>query len=140
MIIILPDSSQVSFNTKTGRLRSVDGFSTRKPKPTKTAHKLHEVVELMARNFQRPTLPFQECFRRICDTPRYSPIRCKHEFNLLTITRCYNFNGSYQAGTFCPSETNWRFLDGGIFEHNGYGWGSHSWTVVQGAEALRAVC
>jgi hypothetical protein len=32
------------------------------------------------------------------------------------------------------------FLDGGIFSHKPYGCGSHSWTVVQGAEALRVVC
>jgi hypothetical protein len=41
---------------------------------------------------------------------------------------------------FSSSERHWRFLDGGIIAHNGYGWGGHSWTVVQGAEALRAVC
>jgi hypothetical protein len=40
---------------------------------------------------------------------------------------------------FSSSETKWRFLDGGIISHSGYGWGSHSWTVVEGAEALRAV-
>jgi hypothetical protein len=44
------------------------------------------------------------------------------------------------AGAFRPSETEWRFLGDGIFEHNGYGWGSHSWTVDQGADALRVVC
>jgi hypothetical protein len=49
------------------------------------------------------------------------------------------FEGKYAGGTFCPSETEWRFLDRGIFEHNRYGRGIHSWTVVQAAEALRVV-
>lgn len=31
-------------------------------------------------------------------------------------------------------------MDGGIIFHNGYGWWSHKWTAVKGAEALRAVC
>jgi hypothetical protein len=39
-----------------------------------------------------------------------------------------------------PLRTERRVLDGGIFEHNGYGWGNNSWTVVQGAEAVRVVC
>ena len=41
---------------------------------------------------------------------------------------------------FSSSDREWHFLDGGIVEHDGYGWGSHSWTVVEGAEALRVVC
>jgi hypothetical protein len=89
---------------------------------------------------ERPALRFGECFRRICDLPRYSPIRSKHTFNIKEVTGYYKFGGDYSGGTFCSSETAWRFLDGGIFEHNGYGWGSHSWTLVQGAEALRVVC
>jgi hypothetical protein len=140
MIITLPDSSQVSLNTKTGQMRRLNGTHSQKPRPTTNSRKLHEAVELMARNLQRPSLPFQECFRRICDTPCYSPIRAKRDFNVKLITRFYNFKGHYRGGTFCSSDTNWRFLDGGIFEHNGYGWGSHSWTVVEGIEALRAVC
>jgi hypothetical protein len=69
-----------------------------------------------------------------------SPIRAKHSFDIKNITWFYCFEAKYAGGTFCPSETEWRFLDGGIFDHNGHGWGSHSWTIVQGAEALRIVC
>ena len=32
------------------------------------------------------------------------------------------------------------FLDGGIHNSPGYGWGVSAWTVVQGFEALRATC
>jgi hypothetical protein len=88
MVITLPDKSKVSFNPKTGGLRSIDGTNGHKPRPTKKSRKLHEIVELMARNFQRPSLPLEECFRRICDTPRYSPIRAKHDFSITIITRC----------------------------------------------------
>jgi hypothetical protein len=34
----------------------------------------------------------------------------------------------------------WYFLDSRIFSPNGYSWGTHSWTVVQGAQARRVVC
>jgi len=53
---------------------------------------------------------------------------------------CTIFREPTKEERLALSETQWRFLDGGIISHNGYGWGSHSWTVVQGAEALRAVC
>lgn len=57
-----------------------------------------------------------------------------------SLTNIYQFRGAYRGGMFSASESEWRFLDGGIISHHGYGWGSHSWTVVEGAEALRAVC
>jgi hypothetical protein len=48
--------------------------------------------------------------------------------------------GQIRWRNFLTPETEWRFLDGGIFEHNGHGWGSHTCTLVQCAEALRVVC
>jgi hypothetical protein len=63
-----------------------------------------------------------------------------HGFDVRFLTRLYEFPGNYQGGTFCSSTTEWHFLDGGIISRNGYGWGSHSWTVVEGAEAVRGVC
>jgi hypothetical protein len=62
------------------------------------------------------------------------------DFNVKFLTRLYKFPGSYHGGTFSSSQSEWKFLDGGIISQNGYGWGSHSWTIVEGAEALRAVC
>lgn len=96
-------------------------------------------VEL-ARSLEKPTRKFTECFRRISAIPRYSPIGSIHDFDVRGITQVYSFSQDYNGGTFSSSDSRWLFLDGGIFSHNGYGWGSHSWTVVQGSEALRALC
>lgn len=94
----------------------------------------------LARVLTQPNRPFTECFRRISAIPRYSPIRVVHDFDVRGITQIFAFPQNYQGGTFSSSDSRWLFLDGGIFSHNGYGWGSHSWTVVQGFEALRLVC
>jgi hypothetical protein len=89
---------------------------------------------------QEPRFRFGDCFRRISNIPRYSPKRSIYNFDVKFLTQMYDFPGSYKGGAFCSSETRWCFLDGGIISHNGYGWGSHNWTVIEGAEALRAVC
>jgi len=81
---------------------------------------------------------FSECFRRIAPA-RYSPISSFHHFQARFISTLYNFPGTYQGGTFCPSLTEWNFLDGGISSQNGYG-STSSWTVVRGTEALRVIC
>jgi hypothetical protein len=56
------------------------------------------------------------------------------------LTTLYQFPGTYFGGCFSSSQAHWQFLDGGIISQNGYGWGSHSWTVVEGSEAVRVVC
>jgi hypothetical protein len=85
----------------------------------------------LSEKLQEFTSTFKDCFQRISDYPRYSPIRAKRSFEIRDITRFYRFEGKYAGATFCPFETQWRFLDRGIFEHNGYGRGSNSRTVVQ---------
>ena len=94
----------------------------------------------LSRVLTTPTKQFTDCFRRISATPRYSPIGSVHDFDVRGITQIFAFPQNYRGGTFSSSDSRWLFLDGGIFSHNGYGWGSHSWTVVQGFEALRVVC
>jgi hypothetical protein len=94
----------------------------------------------LADTLQNPHLRFGDCFKRISDIPRYSPKRSIHNFDVKFLVRLYDFPGNHQGGTFSSSETRRCFLHGGIISHNGYGWGSHSWTVIQGSEALRAVC
>ena len=94
----------------------------------------------LAATMGAPAWRFGDCFRRASDVPSYSPKSGVHSFSPAFLTKLYCFPGSYQGGTFCPSTRVWKFLDGGIRSHSGYGWGSHSWTVVEGAEALRGVC
>ena len=96
--------------------------------------------EKLAQTLSTPRWLFSESMRRICDIPRYSPRQVVHQFDVTFLTRIYAFPGEHLGGAFCSSQTEWRFLDGGIISHNGYGFGSHSWTVVEGMEATRAVC
>ena len=63
-----------------------------------------------------------------------------HEFDVKSLTRVSDFPGQHRGGVFASSTTRWDFLDGGIIDHQGYGWGSHFWAAVDGVEALRATC
>ena len=142
MLLVLPDQSLVDFEPKARRFRSLPGMPGAQP-PTATSPSPAPVgidAKTLEHILQNPSLPFAECFRRISDHPRYSPIQSRHKFNVSSLTTLYRFPHEYQGGTFCPSNEDWDFLDGGIRSHQGYGWGSHSWTVVEGSEALRAVC
>lgn len=144
MLLTLPDDSIVDFDPATlsfkqhvpdrapGR-RSGSRFRSRRC-PFGIDAKV--LVEFMT----SPAWRFGDCFRRISDHPRYSPKGSVHDFRVTSLTKIYQFSGSYQGGTFSSSNTEWCFLDGGIVSHAGYGFGSSSWTVIQGAEALRAVC
>jgi hypothetical protein len=155
MILTLPDKSQVELDKRTLQFRSTKPLGSADPRPESQPESSNEPAtpikfkkfdldhidfDMLAEDLQEPHRRFGDCFRRISDRPRYSPKRSVHDFDVRFLTRLYKFPGSYRGGTFSSSNTKWNFLDGGIISHLGYGWGSHSWTVVQGAEALRAVC
>ena len=146
-LLKLPDKSLVKIDTRTLRFCSADSC-VRPDLPTTLASAtpvpnggLKVDFKSLAKCLQKPHLRFGECFRRISsDHPRYSPKHSVHDIDVTFLTRFYEFPGSYRGGMFSSADWEWRFLDGGISRHIGYGWGNHSWTVVQGAEALRAVC
>jgi hypothetical protein len=145
--ITLPDRSRVRLNQKTFRFQRAElppTISLQANAAEEAAKKNFAERQInfkkLAKSLRQPSHRFADCFHRISDHPRYSPKQSVYQFDVRFLTRLYKFPGSYQGGTFSSSETEWRFLDGGIISHHGYGWGSHSWTVVQGAEALRAVC
>jgi hypothetical protein len=99
---------------------------------------------ILAAFMEAPSRRFMDCFSRCTAQgrpPRYSFRYKRQNFDIRFLTNLYQFRGAdYGGGTFSSSGQHWEFLDGGIISHNGYGWGSHSWTVVEGAEALRVVC
>ena len=97
-------------------------------------------LEHLASLIERPHLPFGDCFRRLGSQARYSFRFAKHKFNVVSLAKIYQFRGSGSGGMFSSSHAEWKFLDGGIVSHSGYGWGSHTWIAVEGAEALRVVC
>ena len=141
MQITLPDASVVNLNPKTLQFTAVDPSSKASvAELTLETPQIGGNCKVLAECLTDPDWKFGDCFRRISDHPRYSPKQSVHEFDITRLARMYQFRGSYQGGTFCSSTTEWRFLDGGILSHYGYGWGSHSWTLVEGAESLRAVC
>jgi hypothetical protein len=151
MILTLPDKSHVELDKRTLQFHSAEPLGSVDPRSESSPELVTTIVvnrldldkvdfDKLAGYMQKPHLRFGDCFRRISNDPRYSPKRSVHDFDVRFLTRLYKFPGSYQGGTFSSSNTEWNFLDGGIISRNGYGWGSHSWTVVQGAEALRAVC
>lgn len=144
MLITLPDASLVHLDEATLRFTEVDGpdavaaAEARGGPPGRSAFVVN--CEKLAQFMTAPAWKFGDCFRRVSDIPRWSPKQSVHDFDVSFLTRLYQFPGTYQGGTFCPSFKEWKFLDGGIVDVQGYGWGSHSWTAVDGAEALRAIC
>jgi hypothetical protein len=141
MFLTLPDQSTVRLNRSRLKFTHVGVGRRRSAPPSKRDPARFKIdFDRLAECIEFPTNRFGDCFRRISDHPRYSPKASVYDFDVGFLTRVYSFRGSYQGGTFSSSTTEWSFLDGGIISHNGYGWGSHSWTVVQGAEALRTVC
>ena len=93
----------------------------------------------IAKAMSSPCWKFGDSFRRVSDYPCYSPKQSVHQFDVC-FGRIYEFPRSGSGSMFNSSTSECEFLDGGIISHIGYGWGSNSWTVVEGAEALRAVC
>jgi hypothetical protein len=148
--LTLPDESQVKLDKQTLQFHSLDGMDART-----SANLLNEPAvplipkelisgqidfETLAKQLQYPHYRFRDCFRRISDHPRYSPKQSVYEFDVTFPARLYEFPGKSEGGMFSSRTTEWHFLDGGVISQLGYGWGSHSWTVVEGAEALRGVC
>jgi|GEM_PF-5564844 len=144
MVITLPDRSIASLDVSLLRFRQVGNFKVETEMEAETVSKAPAPFQVdfegLSRCMSNPTWKFGDCFKRVSDHPRYSPRSSFHAFDITFLCRIYDFPGNYQGGTFSSSTTEWRFLDGGIISHNGYGWGSHSWTVVEGTEALRAIC
>jgi hypothetical protein len=141
MLISLPDKSVVSLDCNTLHFDSVDQSSTDSATPEAVEKAPFGIdCAALAEFLSHPKWKFGDCFRRISDHPRYSPKQSVHNFDVKFLTSIYKFDGSYQGGTFSSSTTEWQFLDGGILSHEGCGWGSHSSTIVEGAESLRAVC
>lgn len=97
-------------------------------------------IEVLAKKIESPNLSFAECFKRCGPQPRYSCRTLHPEVDLWLLRRIYNFKYERSSSMFSSADAEWGFLDGGIVSHEGYGWGSHSWTVVEGAESLRAIC
>jgi hypothetical protein len=145
MLLSLPDKSVVRLDKTTLQFHSVeldeitDTSATASEEPS-PGSALRINFEKLAALLQTPHLRFGECFRRISDHPRYSPTGSSEIVDLRSLTRVYNFREEYQGGMFSSSSRQWFFLDGFIQRHAGYGSGSHGWTIVQGTEALRAVC
>lgn len=143
MIIQLPDESLVRLDRATLRFYTVDKATlpVNMPEMQESVKVPFELnCELLAGYLSRPLHKFSDCFRRFNDYPSYSARYSKVSFDLRFLPSVYNFPGSYRGGTFCSADIRWNFLDGGIHEHLGYGWGSHSYSLVKGTEALRAVC
>jgi hypothetical protein len=145
MELKLPDGSTVRLDKTTLRFKSIT--------PTEIIPGVRKLSTLLkcpsgaevnfnalAKFLESPIIKFSDSLRRLSAIPRYSAIQSKNSFDIRGITKVFAFPENYQGGTFCPSTTTWNFLDGGIVSHSGYGWGSHSWTVVQGYVALRAIC
>lgn len=143
MIIQLPDESLVRLDRATLRFYTVDKATlpVNMPEMQETVKVPFELnCELFADYLSRPFRKFGDCFRRFNDDPSYSVRHSKASIDLRFLPSIYNFPGSYRGGTFNSADIRWNFLDGGIHEHLGYGWGSHSYSLVKGTEALRAVC
>ena len=143
MLVTLPDNSVVNLDEQTLKYRTIDPvkpISNATSSITTSLDAISRVdIELLVRCLQKPPHRFCDCFRRVCDIPRYSP-KGDFEFSAGFLSSIYSFHEYYKGGTFSSSDWECHFLDGGIISHNGYGWGSHSWTVIQGAEAIRACC
>jgi hypothetical protein len=145
MLLSLPDKSVVRLDKTTLQFHSVEPDETtdtsatasKEPPPGST---LRINFEKLAALLQTPHLRFGECFRRSSDHPSYSPKGSDEIVDLRALTHVYNFREESHGGMFSSLDRKIFFLDGFIQSHAGYGWGSHSWTIVQGAEALRAVC
>ena len=141
MLITLPDESAALLDPQTLSFEAIPAAKKKAPfgaPPSDVPFGIN--CRLLAECMSNPAWKFGDCFRRISDHPRYSPKGSVHKFDVCFLTSIYKFKGDYRGGTFSSSTTEWRFLDGGIISHYGYGWGSHSWTVIEGCEALRAVC
>ena len=151
LMLNLPDRSTAVMDTSTLRFYSFDGPQTSwedtigqrilaDPKAESDGQSRNINFEVLASFIENPQIQFRDSFTRCGPQPRYSFRSAKQEFDVRSLTKVYHFRGSYRGGTFSSSDTEWKFLDGGIISHSGYGWGSHSWTVVEGAAALRVVC
>jgi hypothetical protein len=152
LILNLPDGSVAMVHSHTLAFRQVSAdpsswrlVLTERPfsslsKPTdRRGQRINPVA--FADFVERPPHRFGDSFRCAnSDRGIYSPKQSVHKFDLGFLPQIYPFGGSYQGGCFTSSTTQWHFLDGGIRSQNGYGFGSHSWTVVEGREAVRAVC
>ena len=142
-MITLPDKSLARLDRATLRFYAVDKatFLFNMPEMQESVKAPVELDwELFVRYLSRPHRKFSDCFRRYDEYPSYSARRSKESFDLRFLPSLYCFPGSYRGGTFSSADIRWNFLDGGIYEHLGYGWGSHSYSLVKGTEALRAVC
>ena len=98
--------------------------------------------ELLQQFLEEPKLKFGECFRRVNNTPKYSPIGTKHDVNVQILDAIYKLKlgeGGYGM-MFTSSLTHYLVLDGRISIYRGYGWGHKSWMAIEGYEALRATC
>ena len=140
-ILTLPDKSVVKLDKTTLQFHSIEPATATvfPPRAINDTYSEPDFRELVAR-LQKPNLLFGNCFRRISDHPRYSPKHLGEWFDLRSLTQIYNFQGETRNVMFTPLNRKWFLLDGFIESQSGYGFGSHSWTVVQGAEALRAIC
>ena len=87
-------------------------------------------IELFRENIENPKYSFGKCFRRLNDTPRYSGIQSTYIFDFTFLKKLFKLNQlSGYGGMFSSSESQHGILDGKIIEHQGYDWGSHSWTA-----------
>jgi len=139
----LPDKSIVWLDDDSLRFRSVEPLAAGNAgeiAPRQPSEKLKISAEDLSARIRAPKYRFADGFRRVSDHPRYSVKWSVEIFEVARFARGYGYTERARGTMFAPLYREWHFLDGGIIERNGYGWASPSWTVVQGAEALRAMC
>jgi hypothetical protein len=151
MILTLPDQTMAVMDTNTLRFcnfltqptsweQAIAERMSADPKPESNAQIQNINVVDLANFMEMLHLRFNDCFKRLGPQARYSFRYARQNFDIRSLTRVYQFGGMGSGGMFCSSHSEWRFLDGGIVSHSGYGWGSYRWIGVVGTEALRVVC
>ena len=85
-----------------------------------------------------PNVPYSKAFRREGDS-RFG-IAGPYVDRVWQAVRALDAPSTYQSSMFSTARENISFLDGGYVSVSGYGFGSHSYTLVRGEMALRFLC
>jgi len=135
MKITLPDKSVVYLDRSTFRFYCKKNYAD-------NGFEIPLNYELLRQYLEEPHLKFCDCFRRVNDTPCYSGSWKIGEYDTQILKAVYDLQpgeGSYGM-MFTSSHRVYHVLDGCITEHQGYGWGSHTYNWLEGFEVLRATC
>lgn len=139
--VILPDGSQADLDPFTLQFFArKPGEAVQSAGPEDRTEPWEGVdIPLLIECLQQPKRRYGDCFSVIVPG-RYHAIQARYPIDLNIVHAFYKLGGSRRGGTFSSSDVTLKFLDGGIDRHSGYGFGSHSWIVLVGYHALRAVC